>query len=73
MANINFVKTNFRILYENGQDENGEPIYKTKSYNNINTACTDDQIQQAAIAISSLSKLPFYTIERDDKKEISAK
>lgn len=70
MAEANIIKTNFRILYEFGLDQKGEAVYKAKGYNNVKTSSTDDQIYQAALAIASLSNLPFFTVERDDKKEI---
>lgn len=72
MAKANIVKTSFRVLYENGLNQKGEPVYEAKSYNNVKTTSTDDQIHQAATALASLSNLPFYTVERDDKKEIYA-
>ncbi|WP_033827090.1 DUF1659 domain-containing protein [Bacillus andreraoultii] len=70
MAEANIIKTNFRILYEFGLDQKGETVFKTKSYNNVKTSSTDEQIYEAALAIASLSSLPFFNVERDDKKEI---
>jgi len=72
MAEANIVKTSFRILFENGLNQKGEPVYKAKSYNNVKTSSTDDQIHQTAQALASLSNLPFYAVERNDKKEIYA-
>ncbi len=70
MASANTIKTNFRIIYEAGLDQNGEPVFKAKSYNNVKTTSTDGEIFQTAQALSSLSSLPVFTVERDDKKEI---
>ena len=44
---------------------------KRKSYNNVKTTSTADEIFQAAQAIASLCQLPLYKIERDDKSEIN--
>lgn len=71
MANANHVDTNIRLIYEAGIDQEGNPVFKRKSYNNVKTTSTADEIFQAAQAIASLCQLPLYKIERDDKSEIN--
>lgn len=70
MASFNQLNTSFRLIYQAGLDQNGKQAFKAKSYNNVKTSSTDDQIFQAALAISSLCNLPLATVERDDTKEI---
>lgn len=72
MAMAQLVDTNFRLVYEIGVDDKGDPIFKRKTYNNVKPASTDDQIFDVAKAIASLSNLTLFTIERADQKEIYA-
>lgn len=70
MALINLMQSNMRLIYENGFDDEGFAIFKARSYNDINTDATPDQIYAAAHAIATLSALQLYTVERSDKHEI---
>lgn len=70
MATANHFDTNIRLTYEAGIDQEGNPVFKRKSYNNVKTTSTAENILQAAQAIANLCQLPLYKIERDDKTEI---
>jgi len=71
MAVANIVDSNILLVFETGVDQEGNPVYKRKTYANVNTASTPDQIQQVAQSIAVLSKWPLFSIQRVDKHEIT--
>jgi hypothetical protein len=71
MANATLFDTNLRLVFENGLNEKGEPIYKSKMYSSVLQEATADQLFQAANALAVLSVNPLYTIERTDRTDIS--
>ncbi|NCU18436.1 DUF1659 domain-containing protein [Pallidibacillus pasinlerensis] len=70
MATAIHYDTNIRLIFEAGVDNEGNPIFKRKNYNNVKTTSSTAEIFQAAKAIESLCQLPLVKIERDDKTEI---
>jgi hypothetical protein len=64
--------TQIRLMFETGLDENGEPVVKAKTFNNIKKEATVDQIYQAAQAIAGLSAYPLVAVERNDSFDIIA-
>jgi hypothetical protein len=70
VAASSLIDANLRLVYEAGRNEKGEPVLKTKGYNNVKVSATTDQIFQAAQAIASLCALPLFTIERTNVEEI---
>jgi hypothetical protein len=61
-----------RLVFEVGMDDKGEPILRSKTFNNIQTGVTVDQLFQAAQAITVLSKDTLNRVERNDSLEILA-
>jgi len=70
MALSNVKNTNIRLLFVIGVDEDGRPMYKGKTYNNIDPKATADQLMAFSKVIASLSSLPLDSVERTDKSEI---
>ncbi|WP_071458480.1 DUF1659 domain-containing protein [Bacillus massilinigeriensis] len=62
--------TSIRLNFEAGMNAEGKVIVKGKTYGNVNKDATATQIQQAALALSSLSAYPLITVERNDSLEI---
>lgn len=70
MAEALIIDSRLRLVFETGYNDKGEPIYKTKTYSNINKAATAAQLKDAAEALGSLCMHPLVTIERNDNYEI---
>lgn len=70
MATLNPIHSNLRLVFINGLNEKGEPIFKRKSYNNVKTTADHDQVYQVAQALGSLSSLSLHMVERDDRTEL---
>ncbi|MFZ7946116.1 MULTISPECIES: DUF1659 domain-containing protein [Bacillaceae] len=70
MAQALLEETKLRLVFDTGNDEEGNPIYKAKTFSNVTKAATADQFMQAATAISVLCKDPLNKVERNDSSEI---
>jgi hypothetical protein len=70
MAMATLIESKLRLVFETGIDEQGHPVYKTKTFNNVKKEATTDQLFQAAQALSALSNDPLNTIERNDSTDI---
>lgn len=72
MAVSRLIKSQLRLIFENGtHPTSGNVILKTKSFNNVQTSATADQLHAVGTALVGLQTLPFYGIERYDNSEIS--
>ncbi len=59
------------LVFQTGTDPNtGAPILKTKSYSNVKSAATDDDVFDVANAIAGLQKYVLYEIQRTDKAKL---
>ncbi|WP_077212378.1 DUF1659 domain-containing protein [Bacillus dakarensis] len=70
MAQAVITSSRLALTFETGFNEKGEPIYKTKSYNNIKIEATADQLFQGANALGSLTSNTLVNVERNDNSEI---
>lgn len=65
------VATTLRVLFENGtHPTSGKVVIKTKSFANVQTSATADQLFAVGNAFAALQTLPLYGIERYDQSEI---
>ena len=71
MAQATLTKSSLRLVFDNGVDEAGKQLFKTKTYSNVKTEATPDQFAAAASAIADLSSLPLAGIERNDTSTIN--
>lgn len=72
MAVARLVKSQLRLVFENGtHPTSGEKVYKTKSFNNIHTSATAEQLYAVGNALAGLQTLPLYGIDRNDSSMIS--
>ncbi|HLR09069.1 MAG TPA: DUF1659 domain-containing protein [Bacillota bacterium] len=58
------------VLYDGDDIETGKPIYKTKSFSNVKTAATADQLYAIAQAVAELQERSLYNVERRDTADI---
>ncbi|NHM32311.1 DUF1659 domain-containing protein [Neobacillus terrae] len=70
MAQAMLAITRLKMVYDAGMDDNGKPLYKTKTFNNVKKDATADQLLQTARALAALSNEPLSTVERIDSSEI---
>jgi Protein of unknown function (DUF1659) len=71
MAVSDMTDSQLRLVFHDGDDAiTGEPIYKYKSFNNVKTDATADQLYAIANAISGLQQRPLFNIERKDSSDI---
>ncbi|SFG35457.1 Protein of unknown function [Halobacillus alkaliphilus] len=60
------VRSQLQLVLENGQDEKGNTIFRTKSFNNIKMTATEDQLYRVATAMAPLQQHLLYSVERND-------
>lgn len=66
-------KTQLRLVLNNGiHPTTGATIFKTKTFTNVKTNVTADQLYPVAEALAALQTLPLYSVERVDQSEITA-
>ncbi|WP_053366353.1 DUF1659 domain-containing protein [Bacillus sp. FJAT-27245] len=70
MALALLADSKLRLVFETGVNEKGEPIFKSKTFNNLKTEATPAQMYLAASAIGALSADPLSVVERNDRTEI---
>ncbi|PAE29106.1 hypothetical protein CHI07_11105 [Paenibacillus sp. 7884-2] len=71
MAIANLTKSSLQLVLQDGIDsESGSPIFKNKSFNNVKTSATAEQLLAVATAFVSLQERPLYTINRRDTTDI---
>jgi len=72
MAQAILEGSKLRLVFEAGMDEHGDPIFKAKTFSNIQKEATADQLHQAAQALSALCSDTLNKVERNDSTEILA-
>ncbi|GGA64924.1 DUF1659 domain-containing protein [Ornithinibacillus halotolerans] len=71
MAVADMTSSTLRLVFHNGTDPlSGKPVYKGKSFNNVKTEATADQLYEIATAFAGLQQLPLFNIERRDNSDI---
>jgi len=65
------ISTQLRLVFYDGEDLlTGEPVFRTKSFNNVKTGASAEQLYAVANALQSLQERPLHGIERRDQSEI---
>jgi hypothetical protein len=72
MAQVMLAETSLKLIFEAGMNEKGEPVYKTKTFNNVKKESTADQLFQTAQALAVLCIDPLNTVLRNDNSDIIA-
>jgi hypothetical protein len=52
----NTVKTRLQLRLKIGQDAQGNPVFKTRSYSNVKTTAGDEDVYEVGLALVSLQK-----------------
>lgn len=72
MAVAQIVDSRLSLILDDGVDpESGKQVFKSKSFNNVKTAATADQLFNIANAVAPLQQRPLVDIERNDSSEIT--
>ncbi|GAB3805789.1 DUF1659 domain-containing protein [Virgibacillus kimchii] len=73
MAIQEMMSSSLQLVFSAGIDEeSGEPVYRTRSFNNVKTTADAEQLYAVATAMAGLQELPLYNIHRRDSSEIYA-
>lgn len=72
MAQALLEVTKLRLVYEAGMDDDGNPIFRAKTFSNVTKAATTDQLSQAALALAALCNDTLNKVERNDSFTILA-
>ncbi|MFJ7729694.1 DUF1659 domain-containing protein [Neobacillus sp. NPDC097160] len=72
MAVASLESTKLRLVFNAGVDDEGKPILKSKTFNNVTKSATTDQLFQAAQAITVLCKDTLNKVERNDSIDLQA-
>jgi hypothetical protein len=70
MALATLIDSKLHLVFEVGVDEQGHPVYKSKTFNNLKKEATTDQLFQTADALSVLCNDRLNTVERIDSSDI---
>lgn len=54
------------IVFEIGVDDEGEPIFRNKTFSNVNEAASNEQLVQFAQALTSLQIHPAFGVTRNN-------
>lgn len=72
MAVSQMTGSRLTLVLDDGDDMmTGKTIYKSKSFNNVKTTATADQLFTIAIAVSGLQERLLYNIKRSDSSKIT--
>lgn len=64
------VSSRLVLMFITGFTDEGDPIYKMKSFQNINTEATNEQLYETAVALASLQQHQLHLVERNNKYEL---
>mgnify|MGYP001351509001 FL=1 len=71
MASAELINARLQLIFENGTDPvTGNPVYKTKSFNNIKLNATADQLMAVTQALVPLQQLPLDSVRRSATEQI---
>ncbi|NLZ54889.1 MAG: DUF1659 domain-containing protein [Thermoanaerobacteraceae bacterium] len=65
------LNSSLRIIVETGVDENNKPIYRTRSYNNVKTDATDEDLMSVANQLADIQSHPVHAIRRTIESELT--
>lgn len=71
MAVADIKQSSLQLIFQDGIDPlTGDPVYQTKSFNNVKPNATAEQLYTVATTFESLQQRPLFTINRRDTSEI---
>jgi hypothetical protein len=72
MATATHFDARLSIAFDAGVDPEGNPVSKSKSFNNVKTDATNDQLYEIVQAIAPLQQYSVISIERDNTFALTA-
>lgn len=73
MATSYLERSQLRLMFETGMDPvTQKPMLKNKTFSNIKTNATPDQLHTVAKALSSLQQHSLYQVQRVDQSNIES-
>ncbi|MHA6250707.1 DUF1659 domain-containing protein [Oceanobacillus sp. CAU 1775] len=71
MATSTITQSTLQLVFQNGLDPlSGEPVFQTKSFNNVKSQATPAQLYNIAIAFEGLQERPLESVGRRDTSDI---
>jgi len=58
------------VFYDGENPETGNPIHRTKSFNQVKTDATAEELYGVAVAFASLQERPLHNVVRRDDSTI---
>ncbi|MEL3961385.1 DUF1659 domain-containing protein [Lysinibacillus endophyticus] len=71
MASYNFDSASLKLVFETGMDEFGQPIFSSKTYQNLRPNVQPEQLSEVVQAIASLSQDPLNDVKRIVTESVS--
>ncbi|MFZ3577479.1 DUF1659 domain-containing protein [Virgibacillus sp. DJP39] len=66
-ATANMVNSTLRLVFDDGIDPiSGTQSFKTKSFSNVKTEATADQLYAISVSLAPLQQRSLFKIERND-------
>ncbi|MRG86028.1 DUF1659 domain-containing protein [Salinibacillus xinjiangensis] len=66
MAMAQPLRSSLKLIFETGVGDDGNMEYKSKSFNNVKTDATPDQLMAITNAVTPLQQLALYEVQRND-------
>lgn len=70
MAEAMLSQSRLRLVFETGVNEDGEPTFRTRTFNNIKKSATPDELYSTATTLASLSDYSLDSVQRTDSYDI---
>lgn len=71
MIVVDEIGSQLRLVFYDGEDiDTGKPVYKSKTFNNVKTTATAEQLFTIATVLEPLQERRLSKIERKDSGEI---
>ncbi|WP_226035122.1 DUF1659 domain-containing protein [Aquibacillus saliphilus] len=71
MAVAQLIDSRLQLGFEDGVTNTGRVIVKHKSFNNIKTSATPDQLLAITVALVALQQKTLYSIKRNDTELVT--
>jgi len=73
MAVATLQRSQMRLYFESGtHPETGDPIFKTKLFNNVKLDADAEQLLNVASALGNLQQFTLHEVERNDSSTITS-
>ncbi len=65
------LQSRLQLIVQTGLDGQGNPVFRTRSYGNVNVAAADEDVYAVALTIASLQQHSLYSVRRVDEGELA--